>query len=122
VVVNRPVLTATDDPTTSPDKLARQLEKVTELGLRKIEEILQIPTDHLNGNILRAQVAGATATISAQLKADENLLRVKRGDDVLARLLKTIEEERRKLPRENRRKKIIQTMLAQPDQERQPEA
>jgi hypothetical protein len=92
-----------------PEELAKRLENATALGLQKLEDILRIPTDHLNGNVLRAQTAAAATAIQAQLRADENRLRIRREGDVLARLIKTIEEERKKLPRAPRRKRIAQT-------------
>jgi hypothetical protein len=74
--------------------LAPELEKVTVLGLRKLEQILRIPTDRGDGNLLRAQVTAAGTAIHAQLRADETRLRAKVQSDTLERLLKAIEKEK----------------------------
>jgi hypothetical protein len=77
--------------------LAPELERVTRLGLQKLEQILRIPTDRGDGNLLRTQVTAAGTAIHAQLRADETRLWEKVKDDVLKRLLRTIAEEREKL-------------------------
>jgi len=48
-----------------------ELERVTRLGLQKLEQILRIPTDRGDGNLLRAQTAAAGLAVNAQLRADE---------------------------------------------------
>jgi hypothetical protein len=67
--------------------------------LTKIEEILSLPTDSENGNVLRAQTAVAGHAIQTQLRADETRLKVRQSNDVMERLLKIVREQRRKIPR-----------------------
>jgi hypothetical protein len=55
--------------------LAPQLERVTGLSLQKLEQILRIPTDRRDGNLLRAQTVAAATAVNAQLRADEARLR-----------------------------------------------
>jgi hypothetical protein len=75
--------------------LAPALERVTWLGLQKLEQILRIPTDRGDGNLLRAQTAAAGISVSAQLRADENRLR-HRAVDRLPELLERVASEERK--------------------------
>jgi len=79
------------------DALPRKLERVTLLGLEKIEQILRMPTDVADGNLLRAQTTAALGAVNSQLRADETRLRAKQQGDVLERLLKVMAEERKKL-------------------------
>ena len=76
--------------------LPRKLEAVTLLGLQKLEQILRIPTNHADGNLLRAQVTAAGAAIHAQVRVDETKMRQKQQGDVLERLLKVMAEEKKK--------------------------
>jgi hypothetical protein len=80
------------------DDLPAALEQVTRLGLKKLERILRAPLDITDGNLIRSQVTAAIGAINAQLRADEQRLRRKPQGDVMARLLKLIEEEKKKLP------------------------
>jgi hypothetical protein len=75
--------------------LPAELERVTRLGLQKLEQILRIPTDRRDGNLLRAQTAAAAAAMNAQLRADETRLREQRSgsSEVLARLLELIRRD-----------------------------
>src|SRR6516225_6811610 len=77
--------------------LPRKLERVTLLGLEKIEQILRLPTNVADGNLLRAQTTAALGAVNSQLRAAETRLRVKQQGDVLERLLKVMAEERKKL-------------------------
>jgi hypothetical protein len=56
VVPEEPVAEAA---TAERETLAPELERVTLLGLQKLEQILRIPTDRGDGNLLRAQTAAA---------------------------------------------------------------
>jgi hypothetical protein len=85
--------------------LASELERLTGLALQKLDQILRIPTDRGDGNLLRAQTAAAGITVNAQLRADETRLRQKVRGDVLERLLKIIAEEKAK--RELRRERAL---------------
>jgi hypothetical protein len=89
-----------DVATAEREALAPELERVTWLGLQKLEQILRLPTDRGDGNLLRAQTAAAGLAVNAQLRADENRLR-HRTVDRLPELLKRVAEEERK--REARR-------------------
>src|SRR5262249_50698433 len=84
-------------PSGPADALPRKLERVTLLGLEKIEQILRMPTDVADGNLLRAQTTAALGAVNSQLRADETRLRAKQQGDVLERLLKVMAEERKKL-------------------------
>jgi len=77
--------------------LAPELERVTGLALQKLDQILRIPTDRGDGNLLRAQTAAAGIAVNAQLKADETKMKQAQRGDVLERLLKVMDEERKKL-------------------------
>jgi hypothetical protein len=48
---------------------------VTWLGLQELEQILRMPTDPSDGNLLRAQTAAAGLAVNAQLRADEAMLK-----------------------------------------------
>src|SRR5262249_53181790 len=90
-------------PNGPADALPRKLERVTLLGLEKIEQILRIPTNPGDGNLLRAQVT-ALGAVNSQLRADETRLRVQHQGDVLERLLAAIARERaRQAAQANRR-------------------
>lgn len=84
-------------PSGPADALPRKLERVTLLGLEKIEQILRMPTDVADGNLLRAQTTAALGAVNSQLRADETRLRAKQQGDVLERLLKVMAVERKKL-------------------------
>jgi hypothetical protein len=87
-----------DVDTSLSDDLPAALEQVTRLGLKKLERVLRTPLDPTDGNLTRSQVTAAIGAINAQLRADEQQLRRKRSGDVLERLLKLMEEERKKIP------------------------
>jgi hypothetical protein len=80
------------------DDLPAALEQVTRLGLKKLERVLRVPLDITDGNLVRSQVTAAIGAINAQLRADEQQLRRKRTGDVLQRLIKIIEEEKKANP------------------------
>jgi hypothetical protein len=88
--------------TTERETLAPELERVTWLGLQKLEQILRIPTDRGDGNLLRAQTAAAGLAVNAQLRADETKMKQVRRRDVLARIIAMIAEEKAKLVEEER--------------------
>jgi hypothetical protein len=79
------------------DDLPAALEQVTRLGLKKLERVLRVPLDPTDGNMVRSQVTAAIGAVNAQLRADAQELRRKTQGDVLQRLLKIIEEEKKKL-------------------------
>lgn len=88
--------------TTDRETLAPELERVTRLGLQKLEQILRIPTDRGDGNLLRAQTAAAGLAVNAQLRADETRMKQVGRRDVLERLLAMIAKEKAKLAEEER--------------------
>jgi hypothetical protein len=88
--------------TAERETLAPELERVTWLGLQKLEQILRIPTDRGDGNLLRAQTAAAGLAVNAQLRADETKMKQVRRRDVLARIIAMIAEEKAKLVEEER--------------------
>src|SRR5262249_34573798 len=98
IVQEEPVVVATTDRET----LAPELERVTRLGLQKLEQILRIPTDRGDGNLLRAQTAAAGLAVNAQLRADETRMKQVGRRDVLERLLAMIAEEKAKLAEDER--------------------
>ena len=86
--------------TAERETLAPELERVTWLGLQKLEQILQIPTDRGDGNLLRAQTAAAGLAVNAQLRADETRMKQVRRKDVLEKIIAMIAEEKAKLAAE----------------------
>jgi hypothetical protein len=87
------------------ETLAPELERVTWLGLQKLEQILRIPTDRGDGNLLRAQTAAAGLAVNAQLRADEAKLKQARQGDVMGRIIAMLAEEKAKLAEEERLKR-----------------
>jgi hypothetical protein len=90
--------------TAERETLAPELERVTRLGLQKLEQILRIPTDRGDGNLLRAQTAAAGLAVNAQLRVDEAKLKQARRGDVMERILAMMKEERAKLAEEREEK------------------
>jgi hypothetical protein len=84
------------------DSLAPELEAVTRLALEKMTQILQIPTDRSEGNLLRAQTAAAGLAVNAQLRADEARLKQVRRGDIMERIIAMLKEEKAKLAEERR--------------------
>jgi hypothetical protein len=86
---------ATEVATIGERTLARELDQVTRLALQKVEQILSIPTDRSDGNLLRAQSAAAAIAMNAQLRADETRLREQRsGNNLIPEMLKLIRQEK----------------------------
>ena len=83
--------------TTERETLAPELERVTWLGLQKIAQILALPTDPANGNILRAQANAAAIAINTQLRADEAKLKQVRRTDIMARIIESMKQEKARL-------------------------
>jgi hypothetical protein len=99
VVKEEPVAEAA---TADRETLAPELERVTWLGLQKLEQILRIPTDRGDGNLLRAQTAAAGLAVNAQLRADETRLKQVRSRDVMERIIAMMAEEEAKLAERER--------------------
>jgi acyl-CoA reductase-like NAD-dependent aldehyde dehydrogenase len=93
---------AAEVATAERETLAPELERVTWLGLQKLEQILRIPTDRGDGNLLRAQTAAAGLAVNAQLRADEAKLKQARRGDIMERILMRLREEKAKLAEERR--------------------
>ena len=87
------------------ETLAPELERVTGLALQKLDQILRIPTDRGDGNLLRAQTAAAGLAVNAQLRADEAKLKQARRPDVMERILAMIAEEKAQMAEEEWRKR-----------------
>ena len=79
------------------ETLAPQLEVVTRLGLQKLEQILRIPTDRGDGNLLRAQTAAAGLAVNVQMRVDEARLKQVRRTDIMARIIESMKEEKARL-------------------------
>ena len=79
------------------ETLAPELERVTWLGLQKLEQILRIPTDPADGNILRAQTAAAGLAVNVQMRVDETRMKQVRRRDVMERIIAMMKEEQAKL-------------------------
>jgi len=79
--------------------LPARLEAVTRLALREVGKVLKAPFDASDSVLTRNKVTAAGIAVNAQLRADEQQLKRKTSGDVLERLLKLIEEEKKKLPK-----------------------
>ncbi len=77
--------------TAERETLAPELERVTRLGLQKLEQILRIPTDRGDGNLLRAHTAAAGLAVNAQLRADETRMKQVRRGDIMERIIAMLE-------------------------------
>jgi hypothetical protein len=89
--------------------LAPELERVTLLGLQKLEQILRIPTDRGDGNLLRAQTAAAGLAVNVQMRVDETRMKQVRRKDIMERIIALVEEEKAKM--EERRKAAARTEI-----------
>jgi hypothetical protein len=65
--------------------------------LEKMMQILKIPTDRGDGNLLRAQTAVAAAAVNAQLRADQARMKQVRGKDIMEQIKVMMAEEEAKL-------------------------
>ena len=72
------------------------------MGLQKLEQILRLPTDRGDGNLLRAQTAAAGLAVNAQLRADETRLKQVRSRDVMERIIAMMKEEEAKMAERER--------------------
>ena len=88
---------AAEAATADRETLAPQLAAATRLALEKVTQILALPTDPTNGNILRAQANAAALAVNAQLRADEAKLKQVRSKDIMERLIAMMKEEEAKL-------------------------
>jgi hypothetical protein len=88
---------AADIATAEGASLAPELERVTLLGLQKLEQILRLPTDRGDGNLLRAQTAAAGLAVNVQMRVDEARLKQVRRTDIMERLIAMMKEEEAKL-------------------------
>ena len=75
---------------------------MTRLALQKMTQILKIPTDRGDGNLLRAQTAAAGLAVNAQLRADEAKLKQAPRGDIMERIIAMLKEEKAKLAEEER--------------------
>jgi len=91
--------------TAERETLAPELERVTGLALQKLDQILRIPTDRGDGNLLRAQTAAAGIAVNAQLRADETRMKQVRRKDVLERIIALMAEEKARMAEDEWRKR-----------------
>ena len=90
---------AAEVATTERETLAPELERVTLLGLQKLEQILRIPTDRGDGNLLRAQTAAAGLAVNVQMRVDEAKMKQVRRGDIMERIITMMKEEKARLER-----------------------
>jgi len=83
--------------TAERETLAPELERVTLLGLQKLEQILRIPTDRGDGNLLRAQTAAAGLAVNVQMRVDEAKMKQVRRGDIMERVIAMMKEEKARL-------------------------
>jgi hypothetical protein len=83
--------------TAERETLAPELERVTLLGLQKLEQILRLPTDRGDGNLLRAQTAAAGLAVNVQMRVDEARLKQVRRRDIMEQIIAIMKEEEAKL-------------------------
>jgi len=81
--------------------LPAKLEAVTRLALREVGKVLKAPFDHRDGVLTRNKVTAAGIAVNCQLRADEQQLRRKKSGDVLERLIKIIERQKKLLGEED---------------------
>jgi hypothetical protein len=93
-----PALADTIDPD-DPNKLAAMLDEVTTRALSKLAEILELPVNSENGNVMRALSAGINTALTTQAKIDELKLRQRTTTDIMPRLIELMEQEREKMRR-----------------------
>jgi hypothetical protein len=96
-LVGLPAIVQEEPVAEERESLAPELERVTWLGLQKIAQILALPTDPGNGNILRAQTAAAGLAVNAQLRADEAKMKQVRRGDMMERIIEMMKEEKARL-------------------------
>jgi hypothetical protein len=96
-----------EEPVTTMDRetLAPELERVTLLGLQKLEQILRIPTDRGDGNLLRAQTAAAGLAVNVQMRVDEARLKQVRSRDIMELIIAMMKEEEAKMAEYKRRER-----------------
>ena len=70
---------------------------MTLLGLQKLEQILRIPTDRADGNLLRAQTAAAGLAVNVQMRVDEAKMKQVRRGDIMERVIAMMKEEKARL-------------------------
>jgi hypothetical protein len=83
--------------TADRETLAPELERVTWLGLQKLEQILRLPTDRGDGNLLRAQTTAAGLVVNVQMRVDEAKMRQVPRRDIMERIIEMMKEEQAKL-------------------------
>ena len=93
VVQDKPVA---EVATTERETLAPELEAVTRLALEKMTQILKIPTDRGDGNLLRAQTAAAGLAVNAQLRADQARMKQVPRRGMMEQIIAMLAEERAK--------------------------
>ena len=77
--------------------LARKLDIVTGHAIDKLDELLTLPVNIENGNLVRGQVAAATAALNTAAKVDELRLRQRANPDILPKIIQMMREEKERL-------------------------
>jgi hypothetical protein len=80
-----------------PNRLAVMLDEVTTRALNKLAEILELPINSENGNVMRALSAGINIALSTQAKIDEMKLRQRSATDVIPKILEMMRAEKERL-------------------------
>jgi hypothetical protein len=77
--------------------LARKLDAVTQRALDKLDELLALPVDTQDGNLLRAQTAAANTVLHTQTRVDEARLRARAQTDILPKIIEMMKAEEENL-------------------------
>jgi hypothetical protein len=88
--------------TADRETLAPELERVTWLGLQKLEQILRMPTDRGDSSLLRAQSAAAAIAINTQMRADQAKMKEVRRRDIMELIKVRLAEEEAKMAEDER--------------------
>jgi len=78
--------------------LAEALERLSEISIEQLIEILRLPIDLENGHLLRAKTTAAMVGLNTQLRADHLRLRAAREDKALERLIALMQEKQLSVP------------------------
>ena len=84
------------DPT-DPNRLAVMLDQVSAQALAKLAEILALPINTSDGNLMRALSSAINSALSTQAKVDELRLRQRHTTDLMPRIIQMMQEEKEKL-------------------------
>jgi hypothetical protein len=80
-----------------PNRLAVMLDQVSAQALAKLAEILALPINTSDGNLMRALSSAINSALSTQAKVDELRLRQRHTTDLMPRIIEMMQEEKEKL-------------------------